>query len=127
VISSVVSTDRNGAITGFAFIKGKTGKSNSKVRELGIFVRDDLRGKRIGSILLKSILRIAKEESISTVYLTVLLENSRAIRLYKRYGFRTINILRNGDEWRRKKMDCAEMSLNLIYNLQPFEVPRKKS
>lgn len=56
--------------------------------EFGIIVGPGYRGKGIGSFLMRSVIRLAKEQfNIELLHLQVYAENP-AIRLYKRFGFR---------------------------------------
>jgi putative acetyltransferase len=56
--------------------------------EFGIIVSHDFRGKGVGSHLLSSLMKLAKEQfHIELIHLQVYAENP-AIKLYKRFGFR---------------------------------------
>ncbi len=56
--------------------------------EFGIIVAPEFRNRGIGSFLIKSVMRLAKEKfNIELLHLQVYAENP-AIRLYKRMGFR---------------------------------------
>jgi len=96
-------------LVGFAFIK----LANRFYGELGIFVRDDCQGMGIGTKLMDRLIKMAKKEGIKKVRLTVLADNYRAIRLYEKFGFKKIKIIRGGDVYRGEKHDCIEMWLNL--------------
>ncbi len=113
VILSFVSTNKSGKVTGFAFIKIKEKDKSKNLWELGIFVRDDLRGKHIGSSLMQQILLLARKEKISNIYLTALSSNFRAISTYKKYGFIIVKEVPNGDSFKGKKFNCYEMILDL--------------
>lgn len=51
-------------------------------------VKEDLRGKGIGSCILKFAIDFFKDNGIKTIRLHVYKDNPAAIRLYERYGFR---------------------------------------
>lgn len=57
-----------------------------------IAVREDLRGKGIGAMLLKTALDMAKERDISAVTLEVRKSNEPAIKLYNCFGFEAVGI-----------------------------------
>lgn len=58
--------------------------------ELAISVLKEYWGKGVGQLLMKTLLDYAKETSfIETVYLEVVSENKRAIKLYEKFGFKT--------------------------------------
>jgi len=54
----------------------------------GITVHDDFQNKGIGTALTKHMLDIAKRKGLSKVSLKVITENRRAIRMYKKCGFK---------------------------------------
>jgi ribosomal protein S18 acetylase RimI-like enzyme len=114
VFLAIVSTNKLGEIIGFAFVKIKkrTSKENF-LGELGICVRDNCRGKHVGSALMKSLVTLAKNERVKRIYLTVLMNNLRAVHMYEKYGFKTIRLTQKGDVWRGKRFDSIEMCLNL--------------
>ncbi|MGI6117230.1 MAG: GNAT family N-acetyltransferase [Bilifractor sp.] len=56
--------------------------------ELGLSVRKEYWNQGIGSRLLESLIRYARENRIELIYLDVRSDNSSAIHLYKKYGFR---------------------------------------
>jgi GNAT superfamily N-acetyltransferase len=71
-------------IFGWAFIE-----KLSTHPDLGIAVADSLQGQGIGTALLTRIVDWAREHSLPAIYLMVVQDNDRAIRLYERYGFVT--------------------------------------
>lgn len=52
------------------------------------FVREDLRGKGIGSRILEFAINCFKDKSIKTIRLHVFKNNPSAIKLYEKYGFK---------------------------------------
>ena len=52
-----------------------------------IYVHEHLQGKGIGQALLDSVIEIARKEKFGVMWLGVWERNSKAIELYKRYGF----------------------------------------
>ena len=60
---------------------------NGCVGELGIFVWPAFRGQKIGTALLRELLRRAANLGYTGVILTVLSANQRALRLYQKFGF----------------------------------------
>ena len=57
-----------------------------------IFVKEEERKKGIASKMLEYMLNNIKEENIETIDLEVNSLNKKAINLYQKYGFKTINI-----------------------------------
>ncbi|WP_324735231.1 GNAT family N-acetyltransferase [Thermococcus sp. SY098] len=78
----------NKKIAGFAYlhIKGKY-SPNKYTANLGIVVSKEYRGHHIGSLLMKRLIKTAKENEIKKIELDVLTQNTPAINLYKKYGF----------------------------------------
>lgn len=58
--------------------------------ELGISVLRDYWGQGIATALISRLIAFAKENSIEIIELDVRSDNTRAIRLYERFGFRKI-------------------------------------
>jgi ribosomal protein S18 acetylase RimI-like enzyme len=93
----VVSYQNN--VVGFAFLKIKRRLPNGHFSaELGIVVDEVHRGKGLGSKLMENLLKLARQENVREIFLTVLSDNVRAIRLYEKYGFKKIG--KTIDRWR---------------------------
>lgn len=58
--------------------------------ELGITVRKDYWGQGIGSLLMKELIKYAKENRIEILNLDVRSDNVNAIHLYEKFGFKHI-------------------------------------
>lgn len=78
-----------GEIIGMANLIRKH-KRMSHRGELGICVRKDYWGCGVASALMEQILSFAKECGIEQVNLEVRSDNTRAIRLYERFGFKKL-------------------------------------
>jgi RimJ/RimL family protein N-acetyltransferase len=114
VFSSLISTNELGEIIGFAFLKlnnGPTKKNSFGV--LGMCVRDDYQGKRIGSKLNERLLSLGRNENVEKICLITLTENIRAQHVYEKYGFKKIRVLFKNDVWRGQLLDSVEMCLSL--------------
>jgi len=96
-------------IVGFAFIKLK----NRYYGELGIGIRDDFQGMGIGSKLMDSLIRLARNEGLRGIRLIVMADNYRAIKLYEKFGFKKTKFIKNGDIYHGKKYDVIEMWLDI--------------
>jgi ribosomal protein S18 acetylase RimI-like enzyme len=107
VFLPLVVSDQNN-IVGFAFLKIKRRLLNGHFSaELGIVVDEVHRGKGLGSKLMENLLKLAQQESVHEIFLTVLSDNVRAIRLYEKYGFKKIG--KTIDQWRGKTFQSVIM------------------
>jgi len=78
-----------------------------------IVVRDDYQNKGVGTILTSHIIHTAKKFRINVIRLSVLTENTRAIKLYKKFGFVIESHHERADVWRGKISDVYHMALHL--------------
>ena len=56
--------------------------------EFGITVHDDYQDRGLGTAMTKHMIEIARSRGLKKISLTVVTENSRAIRVYEKCGFR---------------------------------------
>jgi ribosomal protein S18 acetylase RimI-like enzyme len=81
--------------------------------ELGIGIRDDCQGMRIGSRLMDNLIKLARKNGLKKIRLTVLVDNYRAIRLFEKFGFKKTKFIKDGNTYHGRKYDCIEMWLDL--------------
>lgn len=60
-----------------------------------IVVKKDYRNKKIGTMLLEELIKIAKSEKIRILTLEVNINNNIAIKLYKKYNFKEVGKRKN--------------------------------
>jgi ribosomal protein S18 acetylase RimI-like enzyme len=107
VFLPLVVSDQNN-IVGFAFLKIKKRLSNGHFSaELGIVVDEAHRGKGLGSKLMENLLKLAQQENVSEVFLTVLFDNMKAIQLYEKYGFKKVG--ETVDRWKGRTFQSIIM------------------
>jgi len=112
VFLPLVVSDQNNVV-GFAFLKIKRRKPNGHFSaELGIVVDAAHRRKGLGSKLMENLLKLAQQENVYEVFLTVLSDNVKAIRLYEKYGFKKIG--QTLDYWRGKTFQSIIMKRNFL-------------
>lgn len=100
----------NREVIGFAYLK-ILDRLYSKTASLGIIVKEEYKGRGIGSKLMEKLIEFGHKEAIERISLTVLVDNSIAIYMYKRYGFKEKEIMK---EVRCGRLyDVMEMELNL--------------
>lgn len=68
---------------------------NMKIPTLGVAVRDDLRGRRLGRALCEAAIEEAKGCGKGGIFLTTHPANARAQALYESLGFRCLGMARN--------------------------------
>lgn len=76
-----------GEIVGFTRLQGSKLSRFRHKAEFGICISKEYWGYGIGKELLKNVLAWADKERIEKISLTVIQTNTKAIQLYKRYGF----------------------------------------
>ncbi len=76
---------------------------------LGMGIVKEFRGQGIGSQLLLQSLKHAKEIGLEKVELSVYISNTAAIKLYKKFGFNEIGVIKNYRKLNDKYFDCIEM------------------
>ncbi len=95
---------RENNIANVAAFEGKKLVGNCEVRRdrfkdsahhgyLGIAIRRGYRGMRIGETMMGVLLRNCEEIGLESVQLEVFANNSHAIRLYKKMGFRRVGVI----------------------------------
>ncbi|MEM3871147.1 MAG: GNAT family N-acetyltransferase [Nitrososphaeria archaeon] len=112
VFLSKVVVDERDKIVGFAFLKIKNRLPSKTLRaELGIVITDLFQGQGLGSKLMNELLKMAQKVGVKEIFLSVLLNNLRAIRLYEKYGFKYV--CQATDFWRGNRSKAIIMKLNL--------------
>ncbi|MFL5783066.1 MAG: GNAT family N-acetyltransferase [Bacteriovoracaceae bacterium] len=81
--------------------------------QLGMGILPSYRGKGIGTLLLKEVLKLSKERGLEKVELEVYKSNSAAFALYKKLGFEEQGILKKGRKLRGQYEDMVLMGLFL--------------
>ena len=110
-----------GTPAGFGYLRLKKYCSNNKVAStLGILIADKYRNRGLGTQLMHNLVHLASQNNVNQIFLTVLCENQKAIRLYQKCGF---NINRLTEElWKGKSYPAYEMTLSI-----PASPEEKKS
>ncbi|MEB2302608.1 GNAT family N-acetyltransferase [Lysinibacillus xylanilyticus] len=61
--------------------------------EIGMAVSKEVRGRGVGTLLMHNIIQQAKDEGYSAISLSVDLENSSAIHIYQKLGFKDYEVV----------------------------------
>lgn len=67
-------------------------KLYEKIDIVNIFVKESYRNRKIGSNMLEYLINKSKKENIENITLEVNIENTYAIKLYKKYNFKEVAI-----------------------------------
>ena len=86
--------EAGGEMVGYVFFLN----FNTSVPELGLAVRDDLRGLHIGRELVSFAQSYAKESGKGGIVLTTHVANVRGQALYEHMGFQCMGLCKNGTE-----------------------------
>jgi ribosomal protein S18 acetylase RimI-like enzyme len=78
---------------------------------LGMGVAEAFRGNGIGTSLIDTALRAAREKGMHRVELEVRADNARAIKLYQKFGFNTEGHMRHYMKINGKYYDCLLMAV----------------
>ncbi|MFJ6210438.1 GNAT family N-acetyltransferase [Lysinibacillus sp. NPDC092081] len=61
--------------------------------EIGMAVSKEVRGRGVGTLLMRKIIQQAKDEGYNTISLSVDLENDTAINMYQKLGFKDYEVV----------------------------------
>jgi RimJ/RimL family protein N-acetyltransferase len=81
-----------GKVAGGASLHSKTDK-RAHVAEFGIFIRDGYRNSGLGTAIIKEFIEIGKKQGLDILQLSVFANNTRALNVYKKCGFKEIGSL----------------------------------
>lgn len=100
----LVVVDESSKVHGWASLNIFSPKSGYYgVADLSIYIRREMRGKRLGKMLLTELFRVAREEGFHKLVLSTFTENEAAQTLYKSLGFYEVGIYKRqgkiGDKW----------------------------
>jgi RimJ/RimL family protein N-acetyltransferase len=94
--SAVFVAEIDGEIAGVQSVDQFLGyaRSTCHVATMGTWLRSGVRGRGIGRLLAAESFRFAQAHGYSKIVIHVLADNERALRFYRRLGFRDIGIAR---------------------------------
>lgn len=104
----------NDKIIANGFIRANPRARIKHKAEIAISVIKPYWGKGVGSLLLKTLIDYAKStDFIETIYLDVVSENFRAIKLYQKFGFKSFGINEKAAKVQGKYYDWLMMRLDI--------------
>ena len=87
-IVAIVEEKSRQRIVGTATLQFFQQPINTHKAEFAIVIHDDYQNRGLGTLLTKHMINIALGKGLKKVFLVVLAENQRAIRLYEKLGFK---------------------------------------
>jgi RimJ/RimL family protein N-acetyltransferase len=81
-----------GKVAGGASLQSKTDK-RAHVADFGIFICDGYRNSGLGTAITKEFIEIARERRVEIIQLSVFANNTRALKVYKKCGFKEVGRL----------------------------------
>ena len=112
--SKYIVAKLNNEVIGFAGIKIMMTDADI----MNVVVKKNYRNQGIGSFLLKNLIALSKEFSLSCITLEVMEENYPAIHLYKQFGFKECGLRKN---YYKDKNGIIMKKRNLKRNLKKIE------
>jgi putative acetyltransferase len=87
-ILALIKKDGKQRIIGTASLSFNSAEAFKHKAELGVTVHDDYQNMGLGTAMVYHLLDIARKKRLKKVFLLVNTDNARAIRVYKKCGFR---------------------------------------
>ncbi len=109
----ICAEDRSGQIVGYGHIEKFSQSFKQHVGRLGIAVHRAFRGRGLSRKLMEELIEIACSRNLSKIWLSVHLDNVRAVRLYERYGFKPEGIFFDEERRGSRASDIVSMALHV--------------
>jgi L-amino acid N-acyltransferase YncA len=87
--------------------------AHAGIADLSIYVARDRRGRGVGTLLLRDLIRRAQTSGFSKIVLHALDENEQGKRLYEKLGFREVGVFRQHGRLDGRLVDVVAMELLL--------------
>jgi putative acetyltransferase len=85
----------NDRIVGWATIYKYSHPRRKGVCDLGMYLHQDFHNVGLGTAMLSRLLELAQKEKLHRISLTVIADNSIAVHLYEKFGFKTEGITKD--------------------------------
>lgn len=109
-----LAAEADGKVVGaLSATPGHFGQKDVHVCHIGMWVAPGFREIGIGSALMDAILAWAREEGFEKIALEVFSTNTRALNLYKKFGFAIEGVLKRAYKLRGEYADSVQMGLFL--------------
>jgi L-amino acid N-acyltransferase YncA len=108
----ILVAEENNTIVGWASLSRWSGRcAYADTAEISIYIKDDYRGRGIGTGLLKKILEQGKNEGLHTVLARIADGSEGSIQLHKKAGFEYIGVMKEVGKKFGKLLDVHMMQL----------------
>lgn len=111
--SVLIVEDASCKIIGYGHLEKFQQAHKQHVGRLGIALHPAHRGTGLSRSIMNSIIDIARSNGITKIWLSVHLDNIRALRLYEKFGFKPEGIFFNEEKRGGKTSDIVSMALHL--------------
>lgn len=112
-ILASIEENRKERVIGSSSLKFHSQKSTRHKAVLGITVHDDYQNQGLGTLMVKHLIGISLKMGLKKIYLRVDTENSKAIRVYEKCGFKIEAKLEKEDYVDGKFRDDYRMAIFL--------------
>ena len=108
----ILAAEENNIIVGWASLSRWSGRcAYADTAEISIYIKDDFRGKGIGTILLQKIIEKGRKEGLHTVLARIAEGSEASIRLHEKAGFEYIGVMKEVGKKFGKLLDVHMMQL----------------
>jgi L-amino acid N-acyltransferase len=108
----ILVAEENDIVVGWASLSRWSGRcAYADTAEISIYIKDDYRGKGIGTKLLKKILDQGKNAGLHTVLARIADGSDASIRLHKKVGFEYIGVMKEVGKKFGRLLDVHMMQL----------------
>jgi L-amino acid N-acyltransferase len=108
----ILVVEENDILVGWASLSRWSGRcAYADTAEISIYIKDDFRGKGIGTELLKKILEEGRNSGLHTVLARIADGSEASIRLHKKAGFEYIGVMKEVGKKFGKLLDVHIMQL----------------
>ena len=111
-----VFEDENGTAIGMFKIFPWTHRSSHIAYLGGLAIHPDYTGKGFGVKMMQEIIELANQQGFKRIELSVATENLRAIKLYKKVGFKEEGIMRKYTYLKLEERFLDELLMSYIFN-----------
>ncbi len=108
----ILVAEEDGTFVGWASLNRWSGRcAYADTAEISIYIKDDFRGKGVGTILLKKILEEGRNGGLHTVLARIADGSAFSIKLHKKAGFEYVGVMKEVGKKFGKLLDVHMMQL----------------